>query len=67
MYTAPEVHELGAVSAFTLGSSRGIPSTQKANNNSVDAYDAAGDASQYGYGSPCTTQLPGTTLNCSTP
>lgn len=66
MYTTPEVRELGTVSAFTLGSTRPIGSGTKANNNSADQYDSNPvTAGIYGYGSPCSVQLPGTTYNCS--
>ena len=67
MYTAPEVRELGTVSAFTLGSLTPRPGTMKAPNNAVDLLDTAGYATLVGYGSPCNTVGIGGNVNCSTP
>lgn len=67
-YTAPEVRELGTVSAFTLGSTH-HPTTAvtKANTSTPDYYSGT-STNPANYGVPCTVTAPIIgTESCNTP
>jgi hypothetical protein len=67
MYIAPEVRELGTVSAFTLGSNHNLNAVTKANNATPDFFTATDPTNPAAYGVPCTETTPIGQLNCNLP